>query len=227
MTTPGAVLAQIALRPIVAVIRAESARQAVTAARALRRGGISAVEIAFTTPQAATAVAELANDGDILVGAGTVENIRAAAVASDAGARFLVSPFASPQIVELAYERGILAIPGVLTPTEIAAAAPYAPLLKLFPASIGGPPLLRTLRGPFPDVRFMPTGGVSLSNLDDWFDAGAFAVGAGNDLCPPADVAAGDVKSLERRARCYTEELRATLGSSRAPTWPETDAGSR
>jgi 2-dehydro-3-deoxyphosphogluconate aldolase/(4S)-4-hydroxy-2-oxoglutarate aldolase len=207
--TSDSVLAEIGRRRIVAVVRAESASEAVAAVRALGRGGISAVEIAFTTPAATEAISELVDDGDILVGAGTVENAEVAAAACDAGAQYLVSPFLCSEVVELADERGVLAIPGVLTPTEIAAAASRASLLKLFPASIGGPAMLRTLRGPFPALRFMPTGGVNLSNLRDWFGAGAFAVGAGTDLCPSEAVSEGDFALLEHRARCYSAELRS------------------
>ena len=101
----------------------------------------------------------------------------------------------------------MLAIPGVLTPTEVLHVHAHAPLLKLFPAGLGGPALLRSLTGPFPGGRFMPTGGVVLGNVREWFEAGAFAVGAGTDLCPPDALRRGDQAMITDRARKYLAAL--------------------
>ena len=202
--TPDAVLEAIAASRIVAVVRAESAEQASAAAAALEEGGITAVEIALTTPDAATAIQEIrTTQPKLLVGAGTVLSSDDVTASVQAGAMFVVSPGHSLEVLDAARQAGLLAIPGVLTPTEVQRAQGLAPLLKLFPAGLGGPDLLRALRGPFPDVRFMPTGGVQIDNLGEWFAAGAFAVGAGTDLCPPDALRRGDFGAVTERARAY------------------------
>ena len=206
--TPDAVLAAIAASRIVAVVRAESARQASDAAAALAEGGISAVEIALTTPDAATAIREIrTTHPTLLVGAGTVLSSYDVTASVKAGAMFVVSPGHSLEVMDAARHARLLAIPGVLTPTEVQRAHGLAPLLKLFPAGLGGPALLRALRGPFPEVRFMPTGGVQLDNLVEWFAAGAFAVGAGTDLCPTEALRRGDYGAVTARAREYVAVL--------------------
>jgi 2-dehydro-3-deoxyphosphogluconate aldolase/(4S)-4-hydroxy-2-oxoglutarate aldolase len=208
--TPDAVLDAIAASRIVAVVRAESAQQASDAAAALAAGGISAVEIALTTPEAATAIREIrTTHPKLLVGAGTVLSSYDVTASVKAGAMFVVSPGHSLEVLDAARHARLLAIPGVLTPTEVQRAHGLAPLLKLFPAGLGGPALLRALRGPFPEVRFMPTGGVQLDNLVEWFAAGAFAVGAGTDLCPPDALRRGDYGAVTERAREYVAALDA------------------
>jgi 2-dehydro-3-deoxyphosphogluconate aldolase/(4S)-4-hydroxy-2-oxoglutarate aldolase len=201
--TPETVLALLGERRVVAVVRAPSAEHAVETARALCRGGVTAVEIAFTTPNAAEAIqAARAIDG-ALVGAGTVRSTADLAAAVGANAAFVASPGTNVDVLRSAHEAGVLAIPGVLTPTEVERAAPLAQLLKLFPAGIGGVSLLRALRGPYPDVRFMPTGGVTAANVGEWLDAGAFAVGAGSDLCPARAIERGDYDDIAARAAEY------------------------
>ena len=208
--TPDEVLDAIAASRIVAVVRAESAQQASDAAAALAEGGISAVEIALTTPEAATAIREIrTTHPKLLVGAGTVLSSYDVTASVEAGAMFVVSPGYSLEVLDAARHARLLAIPGVLTPTEVQRAQGLAPLLKLFPAGLGGPALLRALRGPFPEVRFMPTGGVQLDNLVEWFGAGAFAVGAGTDLCPPEALRSGDYGAVTARAREYVAALGA------------------
>jgi 2-dehydro-3-deoxyphosphogluconate aldolase/(4S)-4-hydroxy-2-oxoglutarate aldolase len=196
-------------RGVVAVVRGPSARAAVVAARALARGGITAIELTFTVPSAEEAIAELAGEEGLLVGAGTVLDADQARAAVAAGARYLVAPNLDPAVVEAARELGAPLLPGALTPTEVAAAMRVAPVVKLFPAGLGGPAHLGALRGPFPGLRAVPTGGVSADNLADWLDAGALAVGAGSDLCPAEAVAAGDEDALRARAERYAAALRA------------------
>ncbi len=206
--TPDAVLDAIAASRIVAVIRAASAKQAVDAAGALAAGGIMAVEVALTTPSAATAIREIAAaHPELLVGAGTVLTSIEVSTSVEAGAAFVVSPGLTHDVLVAARREQVLAIPGVLTPTEVQRARDLAPLLKLFPAGLGGSTLLRALRGPFPDVRLMPTGGVTVDNVADWFAAGAFAVGAGTDLCPPDALQRSDYSAITDRAGEYFEAL--------------------
>jgi 2-dehydro-3-deoxyphosphogluconate aldolase / (4S)-4-hydroxy-2-oxoglutarate aldolase len=192
---------------IVAVIRAASADAAVRTSRALAAGGVRGIEITFSTPDAPAAIRALADDPELFVGAGTVLNRDEARRALEAGARFLVSPALVPPVLEAGREAGVLVVPGALTPTELLAAADQAEVVKLFPASLGGPAYLRALLTPLPHLRVVPTGGVVADNLGTWLDAGAFALGAGGDLCPSKLIAAGDFEGVTARARRYREAL--------------------
>lgn len=200
-------IAALRERGIVAVMRAPAPAHVVAAARALADGGVTAIEVTYTVPDAAAAIAELAADARLLVGAGTVVTEAQARDAVAAGARYLVSPHISSAAIDVAEEAGIPAIPGVFTPTEVVTAAERCALLKLFPAGLGGIELLKALRAPFPDLAFMPSGGVTAGNLGAWLAAGAVAVGAGGDLAPAAAVEAGDTAELTRRARAWSDAL--------------------
>lgn len=140
------------------------------------------MEITYTTPHASDVLAVLRAEGfiDVLLGAGTIRTAEQASSAAEAGADFLVSPGGSAALIEsmLATER--LAVPGVFTPTEIAAAETLGvDAVKIFPAHLLGPVGLRTLRAPFPDTAFIPTGGIAVEEVRSWLDAGAAAVGLG------------------------------------------------
>src|SRR3954468_12036866 len=206
------VLDELGRRAVVAVIRATSASQAVTAARALAEGGVTAIEITFTVPDAAVAIATLAHDARLIVGAGTVLDARQAEDAVHAGASYLVMPHFDPALLDAADRLGVPAIPGVFTPPEIVAAARRCRVVKLFPAGTGGPAMLRALRGPFPGIAFLPSGGVRADNIGDWLDAGAYGVSAGTDLCPPAALERGDTDELTRRAQAYAEAVTRARG---------------
>ena len=198
---------------LVAVVRADSPDAAVSAGNALADGGVRALEITFTTPDADVAIAELSRREDVFVGAGTVLDANQASRAIEAGARFLVSPGLVLEVLEAGAGAGVLAVPGALTPTELLAARRHAEVIKLFPSSLGGPSYLKALLAPFPDLRLIPTGGVNVGNLGRWLDAGAFALGAGGDLCPPELIAAGDFEALTATARQYRTALEAYAGS--------------
>lgn len=172
---------------IVAVIRGRTAKDAVEVSEALIEGGVEAIEVTFTTPDAGSALSELHEryGGSILLGAGTINEAAQAEEARSKGASFLVSPGSEPDLVETMLATGLVTIPGTLTPTEIQRALGLgAPAVKLFPGSLGGPDYLKALGGPFPQTRFIPTGGVSENNVGEWFAAGAYAVGAGGSLAP-------------------------------------------
>lgn len=191
---------------VVAVVRAPDAVSAVRGVEALVAGGVTGIEITYSTPDAAAVIAELdRRHGDgILLGAGTVVTQAQAREAADAGARFLVSPGSEKALAAAMTATGRLVLLGALTPTELMQAVAYrADAVKVFPASLGGPSYLMALKGPFPDVPLLPTGGVSAENLETWLKAGAVAVGAGNDLCSAADLATGRWDRLEARARQY------------------------
>ncbi len=149
---------------------------------ALRAGGIRSIEVTADTPGALDEVGRASGEG-APIGAGTIRAVEQARAFADAGARFLVSPGLVPEIVREGLERGVPTIPGVLSPTEImAAVAAGTNVVKLFPASLGGPGYLASLRGPFPDVRFVPTGGIPVSDVPTWLEAGAVCVGLGSSL---------------------------------------------
>lgn len=189
---------------VVAVIRAPSADGAVAAADALLRGGVTGIEITYSTPDVPRALAEVRErHGDaVLLGAGTLRWPGQAREAVAAGAEYLVSPGLDDALVEAMLATGAATMTGALTPTEVMRAdALGAHVVKIFPAALGGPAYVRALRGPFPDIAFMPTGGVSAANLREWLDAGVVAVGAGSELCSGSDIAGERFDAIEASAR--------------------------
>ncbi len=171
---------------IIPVIRVSSAEEALDAARAVHDGGLSVFEVTLTVAGALEVIREIGRSfgGGVLVGAGTVLDAAGAESALDAGARFLVGPALNGEVVRLGRSRGAVVIPGALTPTEILAAHEAgADLVKVFPVSqMGGPAYIKALKGPLPHVPLVPTGGVDLQNVGDYFRAGASAVGVGGEL---------------------------------------------
>jgi 2-dehydro-3-deoxyphosphogluconate aldolase / (4S)-4-hydroxy-2-oxoglutarate aldolase len=175
---------------IIPVIRAANAEEASQIVEAISNGGIPTVEITMTVPDAIPLLREVVRTkSDLLAGAGTVLTAEQAELCIEAGARFLVSPGLSAAVLRTAARHNILAIPGAFTPTEVMAAKELgASVIKIFPCgSGGGPSHIKALRAPFPDLHFIPTGGVSLKNAEEYFAAGAFALGIGAEL---ADIAA-------------------------------------
>jgi len=171
------------------------------------------VEITMTVPDALLIIREVVRSigQRVLVGAGTVTNAAEARECLDAGARFLVSPGLSLPVFELARTLGRLAVPGALTPTEVMAAREAgARVIKIFPCgSVGGAKYLKALSGPFPDLRFIPTGGVSPSNVGEFFAAGAFAVGMGSDLIDARAIREGRKHEVVATCRTASEAVRA------------------
>jgi 2-dehydro-3-deoxyphosphogluconate aldolase/(4S)-4-hydroxy-2-oxoglutarate aldolase len=189
---------------LLAVVRGESREAALEVVGALIEGGVLGIEVTFTTPEAPRVIRDLGEEyGDrILLGAGTVTTREQVERSAEAGATFLVSPGTDPDLLPAMLETGLLVLPGTLTPSEIMLARGLgAPAVKLFPGSSGGPSYLKALLGPFPDVPFVPTGGVSLENIADWFAAGALAVGAGGALAPPSLGSGGRDAVAENAAR--------------------------
>jgi 2-dehydro-3-deoxyphosphogluconate aldolase/(4S)-4-hydroxy-2-oxoglutarate aldolase len=190
---------------IVPVVRASGIEEARRAVDAILEGGIPIVEITMTVPGAVAVIREVIRQfgSKVLVGAGTVVTRQQAEACLEAGAQFLVSPGMSTAMLEAARKRATLAIPGALTPTELMAASAYnATLVKVFPCgSVGGPKYLKTLRGPFPDVKIIPTGGINLTNAADYLAAGAFALGVGSDLVDTAALRQGHPEKIVAAAR--------------------------
>ncbi|QIN77432.1 bifunctional 4-hydroxy-2-oxoglutarate aldolase/2-dehydro-3-deoxy-phosphogluconate aldolase [Rubrobacter marinus] len=196
---------------LVAVVRGESREAALEVVDALVEGGVLGIEITFTTPDAPLVIRDLNEKygDDILLGAGTVITRGQAEESARAGATFLVSPGSDPELLPAMLDTGLLVLPGALTPSEVMIARRLgAQALKLFPGSLGGPSHLKALRGPFPDVPFIPTGGVSLDNIADWFAAGALAVGAGGALVP-SSLGGRDRGEVVETARRFAEAVRA------------------
>lgn len=157
-------------------------------ARALLANGVSVIEYTLTDPGAERAIAFLADEygGEIVVGAGTVYDADDLARAEAAGATFYVSPHYAADVVEAAAERGALVLPGVFTPSEVEQARRKGlRLLKLFPAGSVGPGHIKALKGPYPDVDFVPTGGIDERNAAEYVKAGAVAVGVGSAVFKP------------------------------------------
>lgn len=195
MTDRPAIPSGVRAGGVVAIGRRLDARLLPTIADGLLRGGVQAFELTLNEPEAEAlaAIETLARHAartDLAIGAGTVLTTAAAERAVAAGAAFLVMPHTDPELIAWAAERGIPAFPGALTPTEILAAwRAGAAAVKLFPASVAGPQLIRELRGPFPDIPLIPTGGVTVETAPAFITVGAVAVGIGSWLTGDADPA--------------------------------------
>jgi 2-dehydro-3-deoxyphosphogluconate aldolase / (4S)-4-hydroxy-2-oxoglutarate aldolase len=198
-----ATCAAIAEARCLGVIRAGSAAEATSTGRALVAGGLTVVEVAYTTPDAPSAIAALrAECPDAIVGAGTVLDAAAAFAAVSAGAQFLVSPAVQEDVLRAGHRYGLAVLPGAATPTEISRAMELgADMVKLFPAGSLGVEFMRAVAAAMPHVPFVPTGGVTAENAPDWIAAGAVAVGVGGSLTK------GDPEGIQRRA----EQLVARL----------------
>lgn len=171
---------------IIPVIRAPSADAAVAVVEALLQAGLTVAEITMTVPNAIDAIASVAKRfaNQVLVGAGTVTGADTARRAVDAGAEFIVTPCLVPEVIDAGRRADVAVLPGALTPTEVLEAFRLGgDMVKVFPAqNVGGASYLRALRGPFPDIPLVPTGGVTLDNVREMFDSGAAAVGVGSEL---------------------------------------------
>ena len=185
---------------VVAVVRAESAKQAKNIVQACVAAGIVGIEITFTVPGALsiiTALKEQYKDGEVLVGAGTVLDAQTARDAILAGADFVVSPALNKELVALCNRYQVAVMPGALTPKEVIEAMEAgADIVKIFPANLYGPKIIKALKGPLPQCELMPTGGVSVENTAEWIKAGAVAVGTGGELTSGAKT--GDYESITR-----------------------------
>ena len=207
----GAVVARIKAERAVAVIRTDSTKRALAAARAVIAGGFRAIEITYSFAGATGAITKLAesNESNLLIGAGTILNRQQALEAVGAGARFLVSPCVLSEVIDAANELRVAIIPGAFTPTEIYTAHSLgADIVKIFPAVRFGPEYLRAVRGPLPHIPIMPTSGVDASNVAEWFSAGAVAVGAVSSVLDPVLIRNGDWNELTKRAEEFIAAVR-------------------
>jgi len=193
---------------IVAVIRAASGELLADVAEALLAGGVDVMEVTFTVPRAPQVLERVAERlGDrILLGAGTILDPETARIALLSGAEFIVSPTVNLDVIRLCRRYSKLVMPGAFTPTEVLTAwEAGADVVKVFPSDVTGPAYLKALAGPLPQIRLMPTGGVSLQTAEAFLEAGAFALGVGGSLVDPKLVAAGEISKIEQRARQFVE----------------------
>jgi 2-dehydro-3-deoxyphosphogluconate aldolase/(4S)-4-hydroxy-2-oxoglutarate aldolase len=196
---------------IVAVVRSPDSQQLVEVARALADGGVAVVEITMSVPDALDVLRRVrAALGDrLLLGAGTILDPETARAALLAGAEYIVAPTLNLEVVRLCQRYDKLVMPGAFTPTEILTAwEAGADIVKVFPADVVGPAFLKALRGPLPQIRLMPTGGVDLSTAADFLKAGACCLGVGGQLVEPKAVAAGNFDRIRELARQYCAVVR-------------------
>jgi len=206
------VLKRIEQVGVIPVVRATSSDEAIAVAEAIGEGGIPLLEITLTVPGAVGVIAELSKryGNDVLVGAGTVLDAEAARACIDAGAQFVVSPALNLQTIEQCRKEDVPVFPGALTPTEVVTAwQAGADAVKVFPCSaVGGAKYLRALKAPLPQIKLVPTGGVSLTTAKDFIAAGAWALGVGADLVNTRAMQAGDRQSVVDAARNYVAAVR-------------------
>ena len=207
------VLEKVKTLGLLAVIRGPSPELTVQMVEALVDGGVKGIEITYSTPNAEDVVKTLARKfGDsIVLGMGTLTKPEQAESAKAAGANFLVSPVCEKNLVEAMVKTGLLTMAGALTPTEVFQAYSLGTdVVKIFPGSVGGPSYIKALKGPFPYIPMMPTGGVNASNVAEWFMAGVVAVGAGSELCPPQLAKEGKFNEISKKAAEFVKVIQSS-----------------
>lgn len=198
--------------PVIAVVRGNSKKDAIKGAEAVIAGGITGIELTFTVPEAEQMIVELASkyegDSKIVIGAGTVLDAVTARIAIMAGAQFIVSPAFDAETANICNLYHIPYMPGCMTITEIITATKAgADIIKLFPGNAFGSSIVKAFKAPLPHLNIMPTGGVSLENMEEWFDAGVVAIGVGGNLMAPATKGdfAGTTEMAEKYVAKYEE----------------------
>ncbi|GAA1777122.1 bifunctional 4-hydroxy-2-oxoglutarate aldolase/2-dehydro-3-deoxy-phosphogluconate aldolase [Leucobacter iarius] len=205
-------LGRLADAGTIAVLRASSPGRAIAAGHVLIDAGVRAIEVTFTVPDAHEVIAEFVRAGipGLLVGAGTLTRPGQVEQALAGGASFLVAPGFDPEVAAASVGSGRCTMLGAFTPSEVQRVlASGADAVKFFPGGLAGPTGIRALSGPFPEARFVPTGGVTAENVGEWFAAGALAVGAGSELAPERAVEAGDLETIRERATRFLAAVRA------------------
>jgi 2-dehydro-3-deoxyphosphogluconate aldolase / (4S)-4-hydroxy-2-oxoglutarate aldolase len=212
------IVAAIERSGVVAVIRLQDASKLSSVVDALAAGGVRALEVTMTVPGAIRLIEEIAPSipDEFVLGAGTVLDPETARLAILAGARFIVGPVLNPAVIALGHRYDVAVIPGCFTPTEILTAwEAGADVVKIFPATSLGPGFFRDIHGPLPQVRLMPTGGVTLENAGEWIAAGAIAIGVGTALVDRAAIAAGDYAAITARSARFVETVAAARARTR------------
>jgi 2-dehydro-3-deoxyphosphogluconate aldolase / (4S)-4-hydroxy-2-oxoglutarate aldolase len=200
---------------IIAIVRAQDSTNLVEVISALGQGGVRVAEITFTVPNAMDVLrqARKSLSENILLGAGTVLDTETARAAILAGAEFIVSPTLDTEVIRLCNRYDKMVFPGAFTPTEILTAwEAGADIVKVFPAEIVGPAFFKAMRGPLPQIRLMPTGGVDLNTASEFLRAGACCLGIGSQLVEPKAIAERNFDRLRELARQYVDVLRRNRG---------------
>lgn len=200
---------------VIAIMRAQSSSQLMDAAEAIYKGGVRVIEVTMTTPGALDVIREATRRyGDnVLFGAGSVLDPETARAAILAGAGFVVAPTLSVTMIQLCNRYSIPVAPGCFTPTEMLTAwEAGADMVKLFPAEIGGPALVKAIRAPLPHLKIVPVGGVDLKTAADFIRAGSFALGVGSSLVNQKLLDEGNLAELTRRAEGFIAEVKAGRG---------------
>lgn len=196
---------------VVAVVRAENSDQAKRITDACIEGGIAAIEMTFTVPGAHKVIEELAKtytSDQVILGAGTVMDPETARIAILSGAEYIVSPYLNLNTIKLCNRYRLPCMPGVMSITEaVTAMEAGADIIKLFPGEAFGPKMIKAIKGPIPYAKIMPTGGVSVDNVDQWIKNGASAVGVGGALTAGAKT--GDYKSITEIGKQFIEKVKA------------------
>jgi len=194
---------------IVAVVRAENSEQALKIVEAVKAGGIQAIEITMTVPGAIDVIKELTrtyNNGEILIGAGSVLDAETARICLLAGAEYIVSPTLDIETIKLCNRYQKIVMPGAMSVTEVLRAMEAgADVVKIFPAALFGPKIIKAIKGPLPQAPLLPTGGVNLDNVNQWIEAGSFAVGVGSALTGGAKK--GDYDEVNRTAKEFVKKI--------------------
>jgi 2-dehydro-3-deoxyphosphogluconate aldolase/(4S)-4-hydroxy-2-oxoglutarate aldolase len=204
------IISKITEAGLVAVVRADSAEQAIKITDACIKGGVAAIEITYTVAGASEVIRQLASkysSDEIIIGAGTVLDPETARAAILAGARYVVSPYLNVETVKLCNRYKVACMPGAMTIKEVVECMECgADIVKIFPGELFGPKIIKAILGPIPYARMMPTGGVSLDNVGKWIKAGAVAVGAGGNLIGGAKT--GDYDSITAIAKEYVNKIK-------------------
>jgi 2-dehydro-3-deoxyphosphogluconate aldolase/(4S)-4-hydroxy-2-oxoglutarate aldolase len=194
----------------VAVIRLSDAGKLIEVAEAIYEGGVSGIEITMTVPDAIKVIGQASKElGSYMnIGVGSVLNSETAQKAIDAGAKYVVSPIFKKEIIDTAHKNGVPAMPGAFTPTEIQSAYEAgADIIKVFPADVVGMAFFKGILAPMPYLKLMPTGGVSLTNVGEWLEAGACAVGVGSALLNKKAIVESNYAVLTNNARILMESI--------------------
>ena len=192
---------------LIAIVRLDSAAELVRAARAVAAGGGAVIEVTMTTPGALITIEESTKDlgGDVLIGAGTVLDAETARAAILAAAEFIVAPTMNSNVIEMCHRYDKVVVPGAYTPTEILKAWEFgADFVKVFPAETGGPPYIKAVRAPLPQVKLIPVGGVSVETAEAFIRAGAVALGVGSNLVNRQFVMEGRFDELTATAQALS-----------------------
>ncbi len=200
---------------IIAIMRTKSSDQLIAAAEAIREGGVRVIEVTMNTPGALDVIATASKrfGQDVLFGAGTVLNAETAQVAIKAGAEFIVAPTLNMDVIELCIRFNMPIMPGCFTPTEMLAAwQAGADFVKLFPAEVGGPAMVKAILAPLPQLQIVPVGGVDLNSAAAFLRSGAAALGVGSSLINQKLLESGDFGELTRRAAAFIDEVRKARG---------------